>query len=134
MRWPRALIFAMNEPGVTCGGPGSGARLDAAGSQGATAVLAAGEADAAGLWVDAGVPLAAGAGGPAGAVHPAATAAAISAASASSAPRRRGRIPVERLPAGCVAAGSPVGWGRKRFIPLASVVSGTRPGGGPGPR
>src|ERR1700733_4148979 len=53
----------MNEPGVTCGGPGSGARLDAAGSQGGTAVLAVGEADAAGWWVDAGGPLAAGGGG-----------------------------------------------------------------------
>src|ERR1700722_18585934 len=112
MRWPRALIVAMNEPGVTCGGPGSGARLDALGSQGATAVLAVGEADARGAAADAAVP-------------PAATAAAVSAASASAAARRRGRVTAGRVPPG---------WGRKRFIPLASLVSDTRPGGGPAPR
>src|SRR3984957_1306557 len=126
MRWPRALIVAMNEPGVTCGGPGSGARLDALGSQGATAVLAVGEADARGAAADAAAPPAAGAGGgAAGGVAAGGAAAAVSAASASAAARRRGRVTAGRVPPG---------WGRKRFIPLASLVSDTRPGGGPAPR
>src|ERR1700722_14973204 len=66
MRWPRALIVAMNEPGVTCGGPGSGARLDALGSQGGTAVLAVGEAEAGGAGGGGGGGAAGGGGGGAG--------------------------------------------------------------------